>query len=73
MGNARVRQDKDLPVQPTLPITAADEDAIRQVPEDAWKPGIGQDGAAEADKDAAVRKPSGPGTGRTACAGSPAG
>jgi hypothetical protein len=26
-------------------ITAADEDAIRQVPAAAWKPGIGQDGA----------------------------
>ena len=34
-------------------ITAADEDAIRQVPEDAWKPGIGQDGTAEEDKDVA--------------------
>jgi hypothetical protein len=32
-------------------ITAADEDAIRQVPADAWKPGISQDGAAEDDKD----------------------
>jgi Transposase DDE domain group 1 len=31
-------------------ITAADEDAIRQVPAAAWKPGIGQDGAAEEDK-----------------------
>ena len=34
-------------------ITAADEDAIRQVPADAWKPGIGQDGAIEEDKHAA--------------------
>jgi hypothetical protein len=34
-------------------IMAADEDAIRQVPEDAWKPGICQDGKAEEDKDAA--------------------
>ena len=34
-------------------ITAADEDAIRQVPAAAWKPGIGQDGAAEEDKDVA--------------------
>jgi len=34
-------------------ITAADEDAIRQVPGDAWKPGTGQDGAAEQDKDVA--------------------
>ena len=34
-------------------ITAADEDAIRQVPADAWKPGIGQDGTVEQDKDAA--------------------
>jgi hypothetical protein len=31
-------------------ITAADEDAIRQVPADAWKPGTGQDGTAEDDK-----------------------
>jgi Transposase DDE domain group 1 len=34
-------------------ITAADEDAIRQVPADAWKPGTGQDGEAEEDKDVA--------------------
>jgi hypothetical protein len=34
-------------------ITAADEEAIRQVPADAWKPGTGQDGAAENDKDVA--------------------
>ena len=34
-------------------ITAADEDAIRQVPAAAWKPGIAQDGSAEADKDIA--------------------
>ena len=32
-------------------ITAADEDAIMQVPDDAWKPGITQDGAAGEDKD----------------------
>jgi Transposase DDE domain group 1 len=32
-------------------ITTADEDAIRQVPAGAWKPGISQDGAAENDKD----------------------
>ena len=31
-------------------ITAADEDAIRQVPAAAWKPGTGQDGATEEDK-----------------------
>ena len=31
-------------------ITAA-EDAIRQVPADAWKPGTGQDGTAEENKD----------------------
>jgi Transposase DDE domain group 1 len=31
-------------------ITPADEDAIRQVPAAAWKPGIGQDGAIEEDK-----------------------
>jgi hypothetical protein len=34
-------------------ITAADEDAIRQVPAAAWKPGTAQDGTAEADKDIA--------------------
>jgi Transposase DDE domain group 1 len=34
-------------------ITAADEDAIRQVPAAAWKPGTGQDGATEEDKDIA--------------------
>ena len=34
-------------------ITAADEDAIRQVPADAWKPGTGQDGTAEPDNDVA--------------------
>jgi hypothetical protein len=34
-------------------ITAADEDAIGQVPAGAWKPGIGQDGAAEEDKQVA--------------------
>ncbi len=34
-------------------ITAADEEAIAMVPQDAWKPGTGQDGAAEEDKDIA--------------------
>jgi hypothetical protein len=34
-------------------ITAADEDAIRQVPAEAWKPGTGQDGTAGEDKDVA--------------------
>jgi hypothetical protein len=34
-------------------IMAADEDAIRQVPAGAWKPGTRQDGTAEDDKDAA--------------------
>ena len=34
-------------------ITAADEDAIGQVPAGAWKPGIGQDGTHEEDKDVA--------------------
>jgi hypothetical protein len=34
-------------------ITAADEDAIRQVPAAAWEPGLGQDGTAEEDKDVA--------------------
>jgi Transposase DDE domain group 1 len=32
-------------------ITAADENAIRQVPDGAWEPGTAQDGAAEDDKD----------------------
>ena len=31
-------------------ITAADEDAIKMVPADAWKPGIAQDGSLEEDK-----------------------
>jgi hypothetical protein len=34
-------------------ITAADETAIMQLPQDAWKPGISQDGEAEQDKDVA--------------------
>jgi Transposase DDE domain group 1 len=34
-------------------ITEADEDAIRLLPGDAWKPGISQDGKAEEDKDVA--------------------
>jgi hypothetical protein len=34
-------------------ITAADEDAIRKVPAGAWKPGTGQDGRTEQDKDVA--------------------
>jgi hypothetical protein len=34
-------------------ITASDEDAIRQVPEPAWLPGLTQDGDLEQDKDAA--------------------
>src|ERR1700745_2525803 len=34
-------------------ITAADEDAIRQVPAAAWKPGTSQDSATEEDKDVA--------------------
>jgi hypothetical protein len=34
-------------------ITAADEDAIRQLPAGAWKPGIAQDGGIEDDKDVA--------------------
>jgi hypothetical protein len=34
-------------------ITAADEDAIRQIPAGAWKPGIAQDGGTEQDKDVA--------------------
>jgi hypothetical protein len=34
-------------------ITPADEDAIRQVPAHAWKPGCGQDGTAEDDTDVA--------------------
>ena len=31
-------------------ITTADEDAIKMVPADAWKPGIAQDGSTEEDK-----------------------
>jgi Transposase DDE domain group 1 len=31
-------------------ITASDEDAIKMVPADAWKPGIAQDGTIEQDK-----------------------
>ena len=57
-------------------ITAADEDAIRQVPASAWKPGIAQDGSAEEDKDVAeITEPDepGPGTGPAGCAGSPGG
>ena len=34
-------------------ITAADEDAIRKLPADAWKPGTAQDGSVEEDKDVA--------------------
>jgi hypothetical protein len=34
-------------------IMAADEDALRQVPAGAWKPGTSQDGKAEEDKDVA--------------------
>jgi hypothetical protein len=34
-------------------ITTADEDAIRQVPKDAWKPGTAQNGGIEEDKDVA--------------------
>ena len=34
-------------------ITAADEDAIRQAPAGAWKPGTGQDGTIEDDKEVA--------------------
>ncbi len=34
-------------------ITAADEQAIAMLPAGAWKPGIAQDGKAEADKDVA--------------------
>jgi hypothetical protein len=34
-------------------ITAADEAAIMQLPEDAWKPGITQDGTTEDDKEVA--------------------
>jgi hypothetical protein len=34
-------------------ITAADEDAVSQVPAAVWKPGTGQDGAAEDGKDVA--------------------
>ena len=34
-------------------ITASDEDAIRQLPEAAWQPGLAQDGSLEEDKDVA--------------------
>jgi hypothetical protein len=34
-------------------ITGADEDAIKLVPADAWKPGTAQDGTVEEDKDVA--------------------
>ncbi len=34
-------------------ITEADEDAIRMIPADAWKPGTCQDGSVEQDKDVA--------------------
>ncbi len=34
-------------------ITAADEDAIRKLPADAWKPGTCQDGSVEQEKDVA--------------------
>jgi hypothetical protein len=34
-------------------ITEADEDAIRKLPADAWKPGTCQDGSTEQDKDVA--------------------
>ncbi len=34
-------------------IMPADEDAIREVPADAWKPGLTQDGGAEEDKEVA--------------------
>jgi hypothetical protein len=34
-------------------ITAVDEAAIMRLPDDAWKPGITQDGDIEDDKDAA--------------------
>ncbi|HEY2268504.1 MAG TPA: IS1380 family transposase, partial [Streptosporangiaceae bacterium] len=34
-------------------ITASDEQAIAAVPEDAWKPGVRQDGIAEQDKEVA--------------------
>ena len=57
-------------------ITAADEDAIRQLPAGAWKPGIAQDGSAEDDKDVAeITAPDEPRRelARTGCGGSPAG
>ena len=52
-------------------ITAADEDAIRQVPTDAWKPGTGQDGSVEDDTDVAeiTELMSPAGTGPGACGG----
>ena len=57
-------------------ITAADEDAIRQVPADAWKPGIGQDGSDRGGQgrrgDHAPDEPRRE-LARTGCGGSPAG
>ena len=56
-------------------ITAADEDAIRQVPAAAWKPGTGQDGAVEKDKHVAeiTYLMSRAGNWPAGCGGSPAG
>ena len=56
-------------------ITEADEDAIRQIPAGAWKPGTGQDGSAEDDMDVAeiTHLMSRAGTGPAACGGSPGG
>jgi hypothetical protein len=55
-------------------ITEADEDAIRLLPAGAWKPGTGQDGKAEEDKDVAeiTHLMSRPATGQAGCAGSSA-
>jgi hypothetical protein len=56
-------------------IRPTDEDALRQFPADAWKPGITQDGRPEDDKDAAeiTGLMTRPGTGQAGSAGSPAG
>ena len=57
-------------------IMAADEDAIRQVPAGAWKPGTTQDGTARTGQGRRRdHRPDdhAPGTGPEGCAGSPAG
>ena len=52
-GPGSPRRTRDLPLQLTLLITKADEQAIALLPAGAWKPGIAQDGTVEEDKDVA--------------------